>query len=231
MRKPPIADLVLPRTKAKETSALRILAISGSLRQDSFNTRLLRALPPLAPDGMQIELFDGMGDVPLYNQDLDVPDCPEPVRRLRTAITEADGLIIASPEYSGSIPGVLKNAIDWASRPLSRAALLGKCVVTMVATPGRGLGRNALSDLGRVLHDCHAFVVAGPWVHLAEAEGKIGTAESANGDKPVPILTDPLTRRIVGIQLQALEDAVKSDVGRHTVAALNSFLAAARRSD
>jgi chromate reductase len=177
---------------------------------------------------MEIELFDGLGDVPLYNQDLDVPDCPEPVHRLRTAIAGADGLIIASPEYNGSIPGVLKNAIDWASRPLSRAALLGKCVVTMVATPGRGLGRNALADLGRVLHDCHAFVISGPWVHLAEAEGKIGAPEAVNGGEPVPVLTDPMTRRIVDFQLKALEDAIKSDAGRHSVTALQSFLAAAR---
>ncbi|WP_225829861.1 NAD(P)H-dependent oxidoreductase [Streptomyces sp. NK08204] len=203
---------------------MRILAISGSLRQDSFNTQLLRALPPLAPEGMEIEFFDGLGDVPLYNQDLDVEDCPKPVQRLRTAIAEADGLIIASPEYNGSIPGVLKNAIDWASRPTSRSALLGKCVVTMVATPGRGLGRNALSDLGRVLHDCHAFVISGPWVHLSEAPTRMEAAQAEGDGEAATVLTDPMTRRLVDIQLSSLQDAVKNDAGRHAVVPLMSFI-------
>ncbi|MET8164424.1 NADPH-dependent FMN reductase [Streptomyces sp. NPDC057456] len=202
---------------------MRILAISGSLRQDSFNTRLLRALPPLAPEGMDIELFDGLGEVPLYDQDLDVVDCPKPVHRLRTAIAEADGLIIASPEYNGSIPGVLKNAIDWASRPMARSALLAKCVVTMVATPGPGLGRNALSDLGRVLRDCHAFVISGPWVHLTEAPAKMEDVV-AEGGEVTTVLTDPRTRRLVDIQLTSLQQAVKEEAGRHAVAPLLSFL-------
>ncbi|MFH0172870.1 NADPH-dependent FMN reductase [Streptomyces cacaoi] len=202
---------------------MRILAISGSLRQDSFNTRLLRALPPLAPEGMEIELFDGLGEVPLYDQDLDVADCPKPVHRLRTAIAEADGLIIASPEYNGSIPGVLKNAIDWASRPMVRSALLAKCVVTMVATPGVGLGRNALSDLGRVLHDCHAFVVSGPWVHLSEAPAKMEDVQDEDGEVTT-VLTDPRTRRLVDIQLTSLQQAIKEEAGRHAVTPLMSFI-------
>ncbi|MEU9878462.1 NADPH-dependent FMN reductase [Streptomyces phaeochromogenes] len=202
---------------------MRILAISGSLRQDSFNTRLLRALPPLAPEGMEIELFDGLGEVPPYDQDLDVVDAPKPVQRLRTAIAEADGLIIATPEYNGSIPGVLKNAIDWASRPMTRSALLAKCVVTMVATPGHGLGRNALSDLGRVLHDCHAFVISGPWVHLSEAPAKMEDVQ-AEGGEVTTVLTDPRTRRLVDIQLTSLQQAVKDEAGRHAVVPLMSFI-------
>ncbi|MGV9938625.1 NADPH-dependent FMN reductase [Streptomyces sp. NPDC003401] len=202
---------------------LRILAISGSLRQDSFNTRLLRALPPLAPEGMEIELFDGLGEVPPYDQDLDVADCPRPVHRLRTAIAEADGLVIASPEYNGSIPGVLKNAIDWASRPMATSALLGKCVVTMVATPGAGLGRNALSDLGRVLHNCHAFVISGPWVHLSEAPAKMEDVEAEDGGVTT-VLTDPRTRRLVDVQLTALRQAVKEEAGRHAVTPLLPFI-------
>jgi chromate reductase, NAD(P)H dehydrogenase (quinone) len=207
---------------------LRILAISGSLRRESFNTRLMRALPALAPEGMQIEFFDGLGAVPLYNQDLDVEDCPEPVRHLRTAIADADGLVICTPEYNGSIPGVLKNAIDWASRPMGRSVLLGKCAVTMVATPGRGLGRNALADLGRVLHDCHAFVVAGPWVVISEAQGKIEDPQPNGDGESAPRITDPFAQRVVGIQLNALQDAVSQDAGRHAVVPLLSFITARR---
>lgn len=203
---------------------MRILGISGSLRQESFNTRLLHALPALAPDGMDIEFFDGLGEVPLYNQDLDVDGGPEPVHRLRTAIAEADGLIIVSPEYNGSIPGVVKNAIDWASRPIARAALLGKCVVTMVATPGRGLGRNCLADLGRVLHDCHAHVVAGPWVVVSEATDKFEDVTDERTGQAVPGLADPFLRRIAAAQLGALMDAVKNDAGRHAALPLRLFL-------
>jgi chromate reductase len=203
---------------------LRILAISGSLRQESFNTQLLRALPSLAPEEMKIEFYSDLGKVPLYNQDLDVDGGPEAVRNLRAAIAEADGLIISTPEYNGSIPGVLKNAIDWASRPLGRAALLGKCVVTMVATPGRGLGRNALGDLGRVLHDCHAYVVTGPWVVLSEAAGKIEEVPAEDTGEKVLTLTEPFLRRLVGVQLGALEDALNSGAGRQAVAPLLPFL-------
>jgi chromate reductase len=206
---------------------LRILAISGSLRQDSYNTRLLHALPALAPDEMDIEIFTGLDEVPHYNQDLDDRSGgPEQVRRLRSAITEADGLIVASPEYNQSIPGVLKNAIDWASRPIVNSALLGKCIVTMVVTPGRGLGRNGLADLGRVLNDCHAHVVGGPWVIMQEAENKI-SASTTNGDGP-PTITDPFYRHVAILQLKSLKDAIEHDAGRHAAFPLQAFLEAAR---
>lgn len=210
--------------QGRELPPLRILAISGSLRQESFNTLLLRALPPLAPAGMNIEFFDRLSAMPLYNQDLDVDGGPEPVQYLRASISEADGLIISTPEYNGSVPGVLKNAIDWASRPVARAALLGKCVVTMVATPGRGLGRNALVDLGRILHDCHAFVVTGPCVVVSEAAGKIEEAKTNGTGEGAPTLADPFLRRMVEAQLSALEDAVIHDAGRHAVVPLLPFI-------
>ena len=173
---------------------------------------------------MKIEFFDGLAAVPLYNQDLDTDGGPEPVRHLRAAIAAADGLVIASPEYNGSIPGVLKNAIDWASRPVSKAALLGKCVVVMVATPGRGLGRNALVDLGRVLHDCHAFVVAGPSVVVSEAPGRIEDSTTDGPGESTPTLNDPFLRRLVECQLAALEDAVNHDAGQRAVVPLLPFI-------
>jgi chromate reductase len=207
---------------------LRILGVSGSLRKESFNTWLLAALQPLAPEGMQIDVFDGIGDLPLYNQDLDVRGgAPEPVSRWRTAVSEADGLLIVSPEYNGSIPGVVKNAIDWASRPVARAALLGKSVVTMVATPGRGLGRNCLTDLGRVLHDCHAHVVSGPWVVLTEAADKLGDVDDGNGQL-VPTILDPIARGIATAQLSTLAAAVTAGAGEHAAAPLRAYFATAQ---
>lgn len=212
------------------SGSLRILGVSGSLRKESFNTRLLAALQPLAPEGMQIDAFDGLGDLPLYNQDLDLRSGgPDPVNRWRSAISEADGLIIVSPEYNGSIPGVVKNAIDWASRPMANAALHGKCVLTMVATPGRGLGRNALTDLGRVLHDTHAHVISGPWVVLSEAGDKLADVEDEETGQLVPTITDPFAKGIAGVQLNALAAAIKADAGEHAVAPLRAFFEAGRR--
>ncbi|WP_079161497.1 NAD(P)H-dependent oxidoreductase [Streptomyces fodineus] len=216
-------------SSVKVSSRLRILGVSGSLRKESLNSRLLAALRPLAPKDVQIDVFDGLGDLPLYNQDLDVRDgVPEPVRRWRTAISEADGLLLVSPEYNGSIPGVVKNAIDWASRPVVKSALAGKCVVTMAATPGRGLGRGGLADLGRVLHDCHAHVISGPWVVLTEAGDKLSDAEDEKSGTVVPTILDPVTRAIASAQLVALTEAIKGGAGEHAAAPLRAYFAAVR---
>src|SRR5438128_950894 len=99
------------------TPNLRILAIAGSLRRDSWNRRLLEAARALAPGGVELEIFDLAG-IPLYDADLDTDaDRPASVVRLKDAIARADGVVFATPEYNHSVPGVLQNAIDWASRP------------------------------------------------------------------------------------------------------------------
>ncbi|SCF08994.1 NAD(P)H-dependent FMN reductase [Micromonospora haikouensis] len=207
---------------------MRILALSGSLRQESFNTHLLRALPSVAPDGMTFDIFDGLGDIPLYNQDLDVAEAPEPVRRWRTAIREADGLVIATPEYNGSIPGVVKNAIDWASRPMPSAALLGKSAVVMVATPGRNLGRNCLADLSRVLHECHAYVVAGPYLIVNEASDRLQDVKDYATGAVTTTFADPFLRRLAAAQLTALAAAVEHDAGRYAAGTVRALFAAPR---
>jgi chromate reductase len=97
-------------------ATVKILGIAGSLRKDSFNAATLRAAQEMAPEGMQIETFD-IAPIPSYNEDLRAQGFPAPVEALRAAIKAADGLLIVTPEYNYSIPGVLKNAIDWASRP------------------------------------------------------------------------------------------------------------------
>jgi len=96
---------------------MRILGIPGSIRRDSHNARLLRHLAERAPDGVEIEIWEGLRSIPPYDQDEDTDPAPAPVAELREAIADADGVLIATPEYNSSIPGVLKNAIDWASRP------------------------------------------------------------------------------------------------------------------
>src|SRR5262249_4229214 len=99
--------------------AMRVLGISGSLRSDSHNTALLRAAAEHMPAGVELELWEGLRDVPPYDQDDDVEPAPAAVTALRDAVAAADAVLIATPEYNHSIPGALKNALDWASRPFA----------------------------------------------------------------------------------------------------------------
>ena len=115
---------------------LRILGISGSLRRGSHNTSLLRAAARLLPPGVELEVYDGLRELPPYDSDHDVEPAQPAVARLREAIAGADGLVIATPEYNRSIPGVLKNALDWASRPFPDSSLRGKPIAVMGASTG-----------------------------------------------------------------------------------------------
>jgi chromate reductase len=115
---------------------MRVLAISGSLREGSHNTALLDAASGLLPEGGELERFDALADVPPYSPDEDDPS-PPAVERLREALGGADALLIATPEYNSSLPGQLKNAIDWASRPFPDNVLRGKPTAVVGATTGR----------------------------------------------------------------------------------------------
>jgi chromate reductase, NAD(P)H dehydrogenase (quinone) len=117
-------------------SAIRILGLSGSLRSGSHNTALLRAAALSLPSGAELEVYDGLRDLPAYDADLDVDPAPESVARLRAALADADGVLISTPEFNGSIPGALKNALDWASRPFPDNALRGKPVAVVGASTG-----------------------------------------------------------------------------------------------
>ena len=123
----------------------RILGIPGSLRKGSFNRGLIRAAQELAPDGVEIELYD-LSEIPLYNGDVEAQGVPAPVQHFADKIRAADALLIATPEYNYSIPGVLKNAIDWASRPTVKNPLKHKPVALMGASGGTfGTARSQLA--------------------------------------------------------------------------------------
>ena len=130
---------------------MRVLALSGSLRRDSYNTALLRAAAEVAPQGMVVELYEGLATLPHYDADSDVGAGPEPVRDLRERIAAADALLVATPEYNGSIPGLLKNAVDWASRPFPGGALGGKTVAVIGASTGQYGGMWAQAELRKSL--------------------------------------------------------------------------------
>jgi chromate reductase, NAD(P)H dehydrogenase (quinone) len=138
---------------------VRILAVSGSLRADSYNTLLLRAAAEAAPEGVEVELWEGIGDLPLYDQDLEDGEAPAAVRRLRRDWAAADAILFGTPEYNGSVPGVLKNAIDWASRPKLEAALRNQTVAVVGGSTGRFGALWAQGDLKRILGVAGARVV------------------------------------------------------------------------
>jgi chromate reductase len=137
---------------------MRILAVSGSLRESSFNTSLLRAALEAAPEGVELELWEGLGELPLYDEDLE-GDVPGPVRRLREDWAAADAILFSTPEYNGSVPGGLKNAIDWASRPKLEGVLRNKPVAVVGTSTGQFGALWAQQDLKRILGIAGARVV------------------------------------------------------------------------
>src|SRR5258707_14670962 len=139
---------------------MRILAVSGSLRAGSHNTSLLRAAAEAAPEGVEVELWEGIGDLPIYDQDLEGSDLPDAVQRLREDWAAADAILFATPEYNGSVPGGLKNAVDWASRPVREAALTNQTVAVIGASTGQFGAMWAQADLRKILGVAGARVVA-----------------------------------------------------------------------
>ena len=175
---------------------LSVLGIAGSLRAGSFNRALLRAGQELAPPGMEITTFD-LAPIPLYNGDVEAEGDPEPVAALKAAIRQADALLIVTPEYNFGVPGVLKNAIDWASRPPRSSALHGKQAAIMGATPGMGGTVRAQMQLRQAFVFTQTCAVLSPEILVARAGEKF----DASGR-----LTDEKTRQFVGQLLQALAD-------------------------
>lgn len=170
---------------------VRILALVGSLRSGSFNRSLLRAAREAAPRGVAIESFS-LADVPFYDGDLEAEGDPAPVRALKSAITEADAILLVTPEYNRGLPAVSKNAIDWASRPPFDSPLIGKRVLLMGATTGRSATRYALQQAAESL----AYAQAVPF------EERFGVSRAGDLVDDDGRLTDPATdaqlRRLLG---------------------------------
>jgi chromate reductase len=138
---------------------MRILGISGSLRRDSHNTALLRAAAELLPPGVELELYDALKTIPPYDQDDDVEGRDPAVEELKAAIAGADAVLLATPEYNGSIPGVLKNALDWVSRPVATNVMRGRPAAVIGASTGLFGAVWAQAELRKVLQTMGAEVV------------------------------------------------------------------------
>lgn len=181
---------------------MHILGISGSLRKDSFNTAALRACLDHLPAGATMSIAD-LAAIPLYNEDVRAQGLPVPVQELREQIRAADALVIACPEYNYSFPGVLKNAIDWASRPPEQP-FDGKPIALIGATPG-GLGTSrAQYQLRQVFIYLNGLVLNRPEVFISGAPNKFDA-----GGK----LTDPATGEALGKMLAALAAWTQSPRG------------------
>jgi chromate reductase len=176
---------------------MRLLAISGSLRAESYNTALARAAADVAPPGVEVELFEGLGDLPLFDADLEDHD-DAAVRHLRDSIAEADAVLFVTPEYNGSIPGVLKNAVDWASRPRGEAPLLNKTVAVAGASTGQYGALWAQQDLRRVLGVAGARVVC--------PELPVGRAQDVCDESgaPSPIVAERLRQHVAALCSEAV---------------------------
>lgn len=161
--------------------AVRILVLAGSYRRDSFNQALVSAAREEAPDNAEFREFD-LRALPFYDGDVESSGPPSAVERLKSAVHDADALLLVTPEYNNGIPAVLKNGIDWASRVYPDAPISGKLVGIMGATPGRSGTRVAQEQLRRVVGRTGAVVLDEPEVMVARAgevidEGRVTSEE------------------------------------------------------
>ena len=156
---------------------MNILVLVGSLRAGSWTAQLSDAATELLPDGSRATVYAGLGDLPHYDQDLDTDQPPAPVAALRDAVRRADGLVVATPEYNGSMPGVLKNAIDWASRPRGASSLTGKPVAVISVSPSPRGAQWAREEAEKVLRVAGAVPLEQslgvPSVHAAVVDGQL----------------------------------------------------------
>jgi chromate reductase, NAD(P)H dehydrogenase (quinone) len=174
------------------TPRFEVAAFAGSLRQASFNRALLRAATEAAPSRLHIVVYD-LEDLPLYNADVEAAGAPKSIVQLRDAVRRADGLLIATPEYNHGTPGVLKNAIDWLSRPARQSVLDGKPAAMMGASPGMTGTARSQEQLRQVLAATNSPLMPQPEVLVARAAEKF----DASGR-----LTDEPTRAFLATFLE-----------------------------
>lgn len=175
--------------------SLTILGVAGSLRARSYNRALLRAAQELAPDGMTIESFD-LAPIPLYNADVEAAGVPPPVGALKAAIRAADGLLFATPEYNYGVPGLLKNAVDWASRAAAgeRPCLNGKPAGIIGASPGMAGTARAQAQLRQAFVFTQTYPLQGPEFALGSCADKFDAELRLSNERSRDLLGKYLQR-------------------------------------
>jgi chromate reductase len=186
---------------------LKILAIPGSLRHDSYNKWLLRAAVTHAPSGTEVEVVEDLASIPFFNEDLEqrTEGDPAPVIRLRNRVAAADGLLISTPEYNHSIPGVLKNAIDWLSRGAA-PVLEGKPVAVVGASSGSWGTRLAQAALRQVLNATDCVLLPGQALYIREARKAFDESGNLIDERVQRSLTKVLQAHTRWIQRQPSRD-------------------------
>jgi NAD(P)H-dependent FMN reductase len=171
----------------------RILALVGSLRSGSDNHRLAEAAAKLAPSGISVEIFDGLADVALYNEDIDQPGAVAAADRLRAEVQSADALLLVTPEYNGTMSGALKNAIDWISRPFGVGAITGKPVAVIGASHGQYGGVWAHDDARKSARIAGANVLDDLKLSVPAAHIRFASAHPADDDEIAVTMPEILT--------------------------------------
>lgn len=180
--------------------ALRFVTLLGSLRKGSFNAMVARALPALAPAGVTVSALASVREFPLYDADVQATGFPAPVIAMSEEIRKADGVVIVTPEYNYSMPGTLKNALDWLSR-LTPQPFAGKPVAIQTASPGMIGGARAQYHLRQSLVFLDALVLNKPEVMIGQVAGKV--------DEKTLELTDQKTKEFIAGQLKAFAEFVR----------------------
>jgi len=173
-------------------SEFQILGIPGSLRAGSWNAALLRLAQERAPEGIRVDIWQGLHEVPPFSEDHEIL-APPPVEELRRAIAEADALLVATPEYNGGAPGQLKNAIDWASRPYGTSALVGKPAGVISASTGSFGGRWAQEEVRKALRLSGAAVI-GEGLAVGKAAERL--VETGSADEEILTGIDDVLERL-----------------------------------
>jgi chromate reductase, NAD(P)H dehydrogenase (quinone) len=171
----------------------KVVAFAGSLRRRSYNRALIDAARELAPEGMTIELIE-IGDLPFYNADLEADGDPVSVVTFKASLYDADGILIATPEYNEGIPGVLTTAIDWGSRLPGRSPLAGKPVAMMGASPSQVGTARAQTHLRQLLTHTHARVLPPPELLVARAHERFDQDLRLTDEGTRKVLRDLLER-------------------------------------
>jgi len=178
---------------------IKVLAISGSLRQKSSNTALMNAIISLAPENLKFTIYGGVGELPHFNPDIDVDEGPTPVVELRTQLKEADAVLICTPEYGNGVPGVLKNALDWI---VSSGEFMNKPTAVISASPTPMGGDKAHASLLLTLKMINADIVKGGTMIIPHITLKLNMEG---------VITNPETKQEILSVLRELERAVKHE--------------------